>query len=131
MADSLVNQSVLFGAVTYDSDDCIQNTGLTWDKEDITYYCSGAQKHLAGTTNAVFTMSLALDQTDTAKCTALAPGSTGVWEWHPGGDTPTYIEYESTKGTVLSGYVAGGDPNTIMQLDVSIALDDILVQAAT
>ena len=130
MADSGVNASFSFGGTVYDADDCLQNWNLDWSVEDITYYCNGAQKHLPGNVNAVFTATLALAATDTTKIGALEPGSTGVWEGHPAGDTATYIEYEATKGTVLSAPVSAPQ-NGVISIDVTIALDDCTDGAAT
>jgi hypothetical protein len=122
--------SFKFGATTYDSDDCLQNWNLSRSVEDITYYCSGRNKHLAGNADAVFTCSLALGATDTTKISALTEGATGAWEGHPAGDTASYIEFTATKGTVISAPVSAPQ-NGFIALDLTIALDGCTAAAAS
>ena len=130
MATSGVSAEFKFGGTTYDADDCLQNWNLDRSVEDITYYCNGHTKHLGGNANAVFTCSLALSATDTAKIAALEEGSTGVWEGHPAGDTATYIEFTSTRGTVINSPVSAPQ-NGVITMDVTIALDDLTDAAAS
>lgn len=122
--------SFVFATTTYDSDDCLQNWNLSRSVEDITFYCSGRNKHLAGNADAVFTASLALSATDTAKITALTEGATGVWEGHPAGDTSTYMEFTATKATVINAPLTAPQ-NGVISLDVTIALDTCTAQAAS
>jgi len=130
MATSGVAASFQFGGTTYDDDDCLQSWNLDRSVEDITYYCSGAMKHLGGNSNAVFSCSLALAATDTAKVAALTEGSTGAWEGHPAGDTASYIEFTATKGTVINAPVSAPQ-NGVITLDVTIALDNCTPSTAT
>ena len=73
---------------------------------------------------------MALDATDTTKVSALASGSTGTFEAHPGGDTATYIEVTSTNATVIQSNISA-ETNGVITLDVTIALDDVTYQAAS
>ena len=130
MADSGKNASFSFGGTVYDADDCLQDWNLDDSVDDITYYCNGNTKHLAGNANAVFTCTLALAADDDTKISALAPGSTGVWEGHPGGDSSGNIEYESTKGTVINAPTTAPQ-NGVISVNVTIALDDLTRGAAT
>jgi hypothetical protein len=122
--------SFKFVSTTYDSDDCLQNWALNKSVEDVTFYCSGRTKHLAGNADAVFTCSLALAAADTAKIAALEEGATGAWEGHPAGDSSGFIEFTSTKGTVISAPVSAPQ-NGVVTVDVTIALDDLTDKAAT
>ena len=130
MATSGKNASFSFGGTVYDADDCLQDWNLDKSVEDITYYCNGRTKHLAGNADAVFTSTLALSADDTGKIGDLAEGSTGAWEGHPGGDTAGNIEYTSTKGTIINAPVSAPQ-NGVIAIDVTIALDDLTESVAT
>ena len=130
MADSGKSASFSFASTVYDADDCLQSWELNKSVEDITYYCNGRTKHLGGNADAVFTSTLALAKDDTGKISALAEGSTGAWEGHPGGDAAGNIEYTSTKGTVINAPVSAPQ-NGVITIDVTIALDDLTESVAT
>ena len=130
MPDSGKSASFSFAATVYDADDCLQSWKLDKSVEDITYYCNGRTKHLVGNADAVFTTSLALSADDTGVIGALAEGSTGAWEGHPGGNTAGNIEYTSTKGTVINAPVSAPQ-NGVISMDLTIALDDLTEDAAT
>jgi hypothetical protein len=130
MPDAGINASFSFNAVVYDSDDCLQSWDLNRSVEDITYYCSGRNKHLAGNADAVFTSTLAIAADDTGKASALVEGATGAWEGHPGGDTSGNIEYTSTKGTIINAPVSAPQ-NGVITIDVTIALDNLTDSVAT
>jgi len=121
---------ILFGGTTYDSDDCIQVASFTNEKEDITYRCGGDYAHLSGTSNIMLNFSIALAATDTTKLSNLAPGSTGVAEYYPFGDTTTYIKHSTTKATVISANESDS-AGKVVTLDVSLAWDDVTTAATT
>jgi len=129
MADGGKNASFKFGAVTYDADDCLQGWDINDAIQDIVYQCNGYDKHAAGTRAITFRASLALAKTDTTKVTAFAPGTTGAFEAHPGGDTAGYIEITATKATVISAPLSSG-PNNVIAIDVELALDDVTYTTA-
>ena len=130
MADGGKNASFQFAGTTYDADDCLQGWDLTDAINDIVYQCNGYDKHASGTRAVSFRASLALAATDTTKISALAPGTTGAFEAHPGGDTATYIEVTASRGTVISRPVSA-PINGIISCDVEISLDDITYTSAT
>lgn len=124
MAVSGKNASFTFAGATYNADDCLQSWELTKSAEDISFYCNGYQKHLGGPVSAVFNASLALDATDTAQIAAIEEGDTGAWVGNPAGDVTGYIEFTSTRGTVIVSNVSA-PMNGVVTMDVTIALDDI------
>lgn len=130
MADSGKNASFKFGATVYDADDCISGFSLSRAINDVVYQCNGVDKHAAGTKSYSFSVSLALAASDTTKISALAEGATGAFEAHPGGDTATYIEAEATRGLVTQSNI-GAEQNGVITMDVTIALDDLTMGAAT
>lgn len=130
MADGGNSASFSFATVLYDADDCLQGWDLNDAINDIVYQCNGYDKHAAGTRAITFSASLALAKTDTTKVSAFAPGTTGAFEAHPGGDSSGAIEITATKGTVISAPISSG-PNNIIAIDVEIALDDVTYAAAT
>lgn len=130
MADGGKLASFSFATVLYDADDCLQGWDLNDAIQDIVYQCNSYDKHAVGTRAINFTASLALSTTDTTKVSAFAPGTTGAFEAHPGGDSSGAIEITATKGTVISAPISSG-PNNIIAIDVTIALDDVTYSAAT
>jgi hypothetical protein len=130
MADGGKLASFKLGSTVYDADDCLQSWDLNDAINDIVYQCNSYDKHAVGTRAITFDVTLALAATDTAKIAALAPGTTGGFEAHPGGDTATRIEITSTKGTVISRNLSAPS-NGIISTDISIALDDVTFQAAS
>jgi hypothetical protein len=130
MADSGKLAEFTFASTVYDADDCLQSWDINDAIQDVVYQCNSLDKHAVGTRAISFAVSLALSAADTTKVSALAPGSTGAFEAHPAGDTATYIEITSTKGTVTQRNIAA-PINGIIQADVVIALDDVTYQAAS
>jgi len=124
------NGSFSFAGTLYGASDCLQTWGLDHAINEVVYQCGGLDKGAAGTTSAMFNVSLALDATDTAKVTALTPGATGVFEAHPAGDAAGRIEVESTQALVVQANMQGG-PNNILTIDLRLRLNDITLQAAT
>lgn len=124
------NAEFNLAATVYDADDCLQSWDLSDAIQDVVYQCNGYDKHAAGTRAVSFSVSLALAAADTTKIAALAPGSTGTFEAHPGGDTATYIEITSTVATVTQCNLSA-PINGIVTADVVIALDDVTYQAAS
>ena len=130
MSDSGKNASFKFGGVLFDADDCLQGWDLAHAINDIVYQCNGYDKHLPGTKAVTFRVSLALAKTETTKLTGLAPGTSGAFEAHPAGDTPTYIEIEVTRAQVNTANVSA-PVNGVITADIEFALDDIDIGAAT
>lgn len=124
MATSGKNASFSFATVTFDADDCLQSWDLNSAVVDVVYQCNGYDKHAVGTKSASFRTSLALAATDTTRVTAFAPGTTGIFEAHPAGNTATYIEIEVAKATVISANLTA-PINGIIAIDLELALDDI------
>ena len=130
MADGGKLASFSFAGTLYDADDCLQGWDLNDSIQDIVYQCNSYDKHAAGTRSISFRASLALAKTDATKVAAFSPGTTGIFEAHPGGDSSGAIEIRATRGVVVSAPVSSG-PNNIIAIDVEIALDDITYAAAT
>jgi len=130
MADAGISASFKFGATTYGSTSCVQNTSVQRSINPITYQCSGIQKTVVGAKIYLFTYQLAIAKDDTAKVAALAEGSTGAWEYHPGGDTASNIEMTSTKGTAVRMDV-GAAANGFITIDGQLALDTMTNATAT
>jgi hypothetical protein len=124
MATSGKNASFSFATVVFDADDCLQSWDLSSAVADVVYQCNGYDKHAVGTKSASFRTSLALAATDTTRVTAFAPGTTGIFEAHPAGNTATYIEIEVAKATVISANLTA-PINGIIAIDLELALDDI------
>ena len=124
------NASFKFGGVLFDADDCLQGWDLSSAINDIVYQCNGYDKHLNGSKAVAFRVSLALAATDTTRVTAFAPGTSGAFEAHPGGDTATYIEIEVTRAQVNTANISA-PMNGVIAIDVEFGLDDIDYGAAT
>lgn len=122
--------SFSFAGTVYNSDDCLQGWTLNDSINEVIYQCSGLDKAAAGTRSVTFNASLALAASDTTKVSNLSPGSTGVFEAHPAGDTSGYQEIEATSAMVITANRSTA-PNSIISLDVTIRLQDITIQAAT
>lgn len=129
MADSGKLASFTFAATVYDQDDCVQSWDLDHSINEVLYQCGGYEKAAVGNTSAVFTVTLALAKTDTAKLSALAPGTIGTFEAHPGGDSASNIEITSTQAVVISAPISTS-PNDIISVDLTIRLNDITIGAA-
>ena len=130
MAASGKNASFNFATVLYDADDCLQGWDLNSAINDIVYQCNGYDKHLPGTKALTFRVSLALAAADTTKVSALAPGTTGAFEAHPAGDTPTYIEVRATRAQVNSANLSA-PINGVITVDAEFGLDDVTYAAST
>ena len=115
---------------TYSASDCIQVASFTNGKEDITYRCGGDYAHLAGTSSIMLDFSIALAATDTAKITALAPGATGIAEYHPFGDAAGRIEHTTTKATIMKADLSDA-AGKVVTLDISIVWDNLTAEAST
>jgi hypothetical protein len=118
------NASFVFAGTTYSSSDCLQSTSLNAAVAEVTYFCSGVEKVVAGTKTITFAASLALSATDTTKVSALDEGSTGSFEYHPAGDSTSYVENTSTRALVTSN-VQTAAPNSVVLMDITMRLDDI------
>jgi hypothetical protein len=110
--------------------DCIQVASFTNGKEDITYRCGGDYAHLAGTSSIMLDFSLALSAADTAIVTALAPGATGIAEYHPFGDVAGRIEHDTTKATIVKADLSDA-AGKVVTLDISMVWDNVTSTAAT
>jgi len=123
--------SITFPSGTvYGASDCIQVASFTNGKEDITYRCGGDYAHLSGTSTITLDFSIALLATDTAKVTALAPGATGIAEYHPFGDAAGRIEHTTTKATVMKADLSDS-AGKVVNLDVTLVWDNVTSTAAT
>jgi len=129
MADGGKLAAFTFATIVYDADDCLQGWDMNDAIQDIVYQCNSYDKHAVGTRGVSFRASLALAATDTTKVTAFAPGTTGAFEAHPGGDTAGNIEITATKATVISAPLSSG-PNNVIAIDVELALDDVTYTTA-
>ena len=130
MADSGKLASFTFNATTYDESDCMQGSSISDAIQEAMYMCDGYSKGVPTLRELTFTVSLALANTDTAKVTALTPGTTATdFEYHPGGDTATYLEFTSTDAYVVSRPLNTA-PNGVHTIDVTIRLNDITFGAA-
>jgi hypothetical protein len=130
MAGSGKNAAFTFATIVYDADDCLQGWDLNSAINDVVYQCNGYDKHAVGTKAVTFRASLALAATDTTKVTALAPGTTGAFEAHPGSDSSGTIEIEVARAQVNSANMTA-PINGIIAVDVEFALDDIDYGAST
>jgi len=130
MPDPGKNASFKFTTILFDADDCLQSWDLNQAVNDIVYQCNGYDKHLVGTKSQTFRVSLALAATDTAKVTLFTPGTTGAFEAHPAGDTPTYIEIRATRAQVNSAPMTA-PINGVIAVDVEFGLDDITLATST
>jgi len=124
------NASFQFAGTTYNADDCLQGWDLNSSLNAITYQCDGNDKTASGTKQIAFRTSLAFAATDSTKHQAFTPGTTGTFEGHPAGDTATYIEITSTRGTVISAPMSAPQ-NGIISMDIEIALDDVTYTTAS
>lgn len=130
MSNSGKLASFVFGSTTFDADDCLQSWALTREVGDVTYFCNSNTKHAIGPGNYAFTASLAIASNSTADANVLAAGSTGTFSCFPGGNTAGNIKFTSTKGTVISSPI-NTSPNSVIMMDVTIALDDLTQAVAT
>ena len=126
---------VTIGATVFDSDDCVQDARLSVNGEEYTYYCSGVTAREVGNPQITLTFTVALEVTDTAKVAVLdavndTPQTAVAMEFHPGGDTATYIE-----GTTTAGYITSLDlsapQNGIITADVTCAWNNLTLGAAS
>jgi hypothetical protein len=130
MADSGQLASFTFNATTYDETDCMQSSGFDDAVQEALYMCDGFNKGVATVREITFNASMAIANTDVVKLTALAPGTTASdFEYHPGGDTATYIEVSATSAYVVSRPFTTA-PNAVHTIDVTIRLNDVTIQAA-
>ena len=125
-----VNASFSFAGSTFDTSSCLQNTQIQRTMNQITYNCAGVQQYVAGAKVYLFTYQMALASTDTASVAALAEGTTGTFEYHPGGDTAGNIEMTSTKGTSVQMNISAA-VNGIITIDGQIGLNDLTDATAT
>lgn len=130
MSVSGKNASFVFGATTYDADDCLQSWALADAINEVVYQCNGYDKGVAGTRSITFNVSLALAAADTAKVSALAPGTSATFTAYPAGNTATYQKVTSTAALLVSANRSTG-PNAFISIDCSFRLNDITLGAAT
>ena len=128
MADGGKLAGFTFATKAYTTASCIQSWDLNSSINDIVYQCNGYDKHAVGTKVISFRSSLGL-AADTTVPVDLAPGTTGAFECHPGGDTAGNIEITATRGQIVSAPMSA-PINGIITLDVEIALDDITYTTA-
>lgn len=125
MADSGNLGEFDFGSETFTVTDCLQSASITENGNLITYNCGGSVKSLPGVASSQFTASVAIAKDDTAKLDALAANAIGTFAYRPFGPEAGSIEYTSTNGTSATLTSPGG-PGTVVTLDVTIDLDDLI-----
>lgn len=130
MAADGKNAAFIFGATTYDSDDCLQSSSLNASVAEVVYFCSGVEKMVTGTKTITFSASMAMAASDTTKVAALDEGSTGAFTYFPGGNTAGYIKDTSTRATVTANNITA-TPNAVILMDVTFRLDDLTRGTAT
>lgn len=130
MSFSGINTELAFGSTTLGLTDCLAGSNLNDAINEAIFQCNGMDKGVAGTRTATLGFSAALLETDVVKINAFAPGTKDTIEWHPAGDTATYIEVTSTEALILSRNIS--DPvNGVCTMDVNMRLNDIAIAAAT
>lgn len=130
MPDTGVNAAFSFGGQVYDQDDCLSGWSLNDQIQEVVYQCGGMERGAPGVRQATFNISLAIAKDDTDKWTNLVPGATGVWEGHPAGDTPGYVEATSTDALIRVANKTT-DSNAMIMIDLQIRLNDITLGTAT
>lgn len=130
MADTGKDAGFSFNGTAYTSADCLGPGTLNDSINEVIYQCSGLDKGAAGTRSITFSTSMALAKTDTTKWGALTPGATGVFEAHPAGDSSGNLEVEATDALITRANKTWGQ-NAIINIDLTIRLQDITLQAAT
>lgn len=129
MAFTGKNTEILFDSTSLGLTDCLQGSNLADAINEAVYQCNGFDKGVAGTQSTTFDFSAAVEVTDIVKLNAFAPGLTGVFEWHPAGDTATYIEVTSTEA-LITGRNLSDPVNGICTMDVTMRLNDVTIAAA-
>lgn len=129
------NPSVKINATTFDSDDCVQDAQLTINGIEATYFCSGNEVGAISGASIMLTFSLVLALADTAKVAVLdavldKPQAAVTMEYHPGGDTATYIEATTTAGLVKD-VVFGSPANGLITADVTCRWNNLTLGAAS
>lgn len=130
MADSGLLGSFSFGGTVFDADDCLQSHSINRTLQTSTYQCSGTMATVSGAKVYVFNYSMAIAKDSTADVAALAEGSTGAFEYHPGGDAAGNIEMTSTRGTAVQMNI-NGPVNGVLTIDGVINLDNLTDATAT
>lgn len=120
-----------FGGTEYH---CVTRFSWSGSVQEAVVQCSsstgGQTRRAAGPANDQFSFDLALDAGNTAVAIALKRGETGAFEFHPEGDTATYLEFTATNAVILQSSLAGG-PGQPNMLSLTIGIDgDLTVQAA-
>jgi hypothetical protein len=126
-------QKLVFNGITFGSGgSCLTSTSLNDTAAEYLAACAGAThvEKVYGLRNASVTVNGYLNLTDTALIAAIEPKSNAAdFEWHPGGDTATYIEISATGATV--GSLAIDDPvEGLCAYTFTLGLDDVTYGAA-
>ena len=126
---------VTVAAVVFDSDDCVQDANLTINGETYEYYCSGISQIEAGNPRIELSFSVALEVDDTTKVAALDLVKDTVqtaisMEFHPGGDTATYVE-ATTTAAYQTGLTLSAPSNGIITADCTYRWNNITLGAAS
>jgi hypothetical protein len=127
MAD-IGNPEIVFNTVTFDEDDCVQNSQLSLTAVVSTYMCDGFMKVVTGPTSGVLTATIAIAADDTAKMTALTTGATSTLSYWPAGNTATHIAVTSTNATVTA-ISSPADVASFLSYDVTFHLDNVTIAA--
>ena len=125
-----INAVFIFGGITFNADDCIQNTGINTTLQIPQYQCSGVMKNVVGTKAFVFNYTIVVSATNDSFVTALDVGSTSTLTYQPYGTTATYQKYTSTRGIAASQNISA-PVNAVVTVDGTINLDDLTIGANT
>lgn len=120
----------IFGGLTFNDDDCIQNTGINTTMQIPQYQCSGIMKNVVGAKSFVFNYTIVVSATNDSHVTALDIGSTSTLTYQPFGTTAGRLKYTSTRGIAASQNVSA-PVNGVVTVDGSINLDDLTIGANT
>ena len=122
--------SFTFNAVTYTAADCIQDWSYGYTVDGVAYQCSNYNQMAVGANNVTATATLAIDAADTALLAALLPGTTAAdFEFHPFGDTITYIEIASTDAVLLDRSMSGSSSSVVL-ISLAFHLNNVSEGAA-
>lgn len=130
MAGSGLLASFTFGGLTFDTDDCLQTTGVNTALQTGKYQCSGIMKSVTGAKSFSFNYSMAVAVANDSYLSALDVASTSTFTYYPFGNTATYIKLTATRATSTAMNVSA-PVNGVVTVDGTLELDDLTIGAAT
>lgn len=125
-----MNNSFIFGGITFDDDDCVQSAGVNTTMATASYQCSGIMKNVTGPKSFVFNYTIVVAATNDSYVTALDIGSTSTLTYRPYGTTAGRLKYTSTRGIASSQNISA-PASGVVTIDGSIVLDDLTIAANT